>query len=176
MTEPLGKTQVTAGPGFSHPAPVALYPVRTDQYLEFDVEAAKPLVPDATYLAICLGCDVRPTFNVLKAYLRFRISEGPHQGTELYRAYRMQGRFIPGKGPGSGPRPKLKRSGDFFRMLSRVLNLPLNTKAHRVSYRELNGKLCRITTRTVKRDSKQQALLMHERYSVIHDVIGIEAG
>jgi hypothetical protein len=59
-------------------------------------------------------------------------------------------------------------------MLCRVLNLPINTKAHRISHKELCGKLCRIQSRTVTRDSRQQPL--RERYSVVAEILNVEAG
>ena len=153
-----------------------LYVVPSGPDVVFEIEEGKPLIPDAEYLAICLGCDVKPVFQTLKVFLRFRISEGPHIGTELFRPYRVQGRIVPGKGSGSGPRPRLKRSGDLYKMLCRVLNLPGNTKAHRISHKELNGKLCKIQTRTVGKDSRQRPLPAHERYSVVAEVLNIEAG
>lgn len=153
-----------------------LYVVPGGPEIVFEVEDSKPLIPDAVYTAICSGCDVKQVFQTLKVFLRFRISEGPHEGVELFRAYRVQGRIIPGKGPGSGPRPRLKRSGDLYKMLCRVLNLPRNTKAHRVSHKELNGKLCRVHTRTVTKDHRQKPLPEHERYSVVDEVLTIEAG
>jgi hypothetical protein len=140
----------------------------------FEILDARPLIPDATYLAMCVGCDVKQVFQTLKAFLRFRIAAGPHEGTELFRAYGVRGKILLGKGPGSGPRPKVRRDSDLYKMLCRVLDLPRTTKAHRVSHRELIGKLCRIETRTVTRDSKQRPLT--ERYSVIADIMSIEAG
>jgi len=142
--------------------------------LVFEVEEGHPRIPDSTYLAVCCGVDVEPTFKALKAYLRFRIAEGEHAGKVVFRAYNVAGRIIPGKGPGTGPRPKLKRTGDLFKMLCRVLHLPANAKPHRVGMRELQGRLCKIVTRTVVRDYKQRVLPDAARYSVVEDVIAVE--
>ena len=156
--------------------PGSLYAVPSGPEIVFEVEEARPLVPDAIYSAVCVGCDVKSVFQTLKVFLRFRIVEGAHEGVNLFRAYRVKGHILPGKGPGSGPRAKLRRSGDLFKMLCRVLNLPRNTKTRHVSHRELNGKLCRIETRTVTKDSKQRLLDASERYSVVADILNIEAG
>lgn len=143
----------------------------------FDVDEGWPLVPDAIYTAICCGCDVKLGFkSALKTYLRFRIADGEHEGKTLFRAYNVGGKIIPGKGPGTGPRPKLTRGGHLFKMLCRVLNLPINTKPHRVGSRELVGRLCKIKTRTVKHDFQQKALPEAAFYSVVDDVLSIEAG
>ncbi|OAI51718.1 hypothetical protein AYO46_07515 [Betaproteobacteria bacterium SCGC AG-212-J23] len=146
-----------------------LYVVPTGPEVVFEIEGAKPLVPDAIYSAVCFRCDVKPVFQTLKVFLRFRISEGPHQGIELFRAYRVKGTIT-----SKGPRPQLRRSGDLFKMLCRVLNLPRNAKPQHVSYREIAGKLCKIQSRTVTRDSKQK--LLDESYSVVSEVLSIEAG
>lgn len=142
----------------------------------FDVEEGYPLIPDGTYTAICQSCEVKPTFKSLKTYFRFRVVDGEHAGKVLFRAYNVQGKIIPGKGPGTGPRPKLARGLDLFKMLCRVLELPANTKAHRVSSRELVGKLCTIKTRTVCHDHRQRPLADASRYSVVDDILSIEAG
>ena len=151
-----------------------LYAVPDGREIVFEVEEARPLIPDALYLALCVGCDVKQVFQTLKVFLRFRIAEGGHQGAELFRAYRVNGKILPGKGPGSGPRPRVKRSSELYEMLCRVLNLPINTKAHRISHKELCGKLCRIQTRTVTHDSRQKPL--SERYSVVAEILNVEAG
>lgn len=142
----------------------------------FDVDEGYPLVPDGHYKAICIGCDIKFVFKSLKAFLRFRISEGEYAGTVLWRAYGVSGKIIPGKGPGSGPRPKLKRKSKLFKMLARVLNLPHNTRTHHVRSRDLVGKLCWIKTRTVVSDHEQNKLSEAEKYSVVEDVIELIAG
>ncbi len=142
----------------------------------FDVEEGYPLIPDAIYSAVCIGMEVKQTYKRLKAYARFKIADGEHAGKILFRAYNVGGSILPGRGPGSGPRPKLSRGMELFKMLCRVLNLPANTKPHRVSTRELVGKLCQIKTRTVTRDHAQKPLPDASRYSVVDDVLSIEAG
>ncbi len=142
----------------------------------FEVEEGHPLIPDATYQAMCVGCDVKLVFKDLKTFLRFRISEGPHTGAVIWRAYRVGGKIVPGKGPGTGPRPRIKRGSKLFRMLCKVLELPANTKAHRVHARELVGKLCLVSTRTVTANHQQQAFCEAEKYSVVEDVLSIQAG
>lgn len=154
-----------------------VYPLHQPaEEIVFDVDEGYPLIPDAIYKAICCGAEVKPTYKTLKCYLRFRIAEGEHTGKILFRAYNVAGKIIPGRGPGTGPRPRLTRGLDFFKMLCRVLNLPANTKAHRVSTRELQGRLCKISTRTVQRDYQQKPLAEAARYSVVDDVLSIEAG
>src|SRR5262245_20824735 len=75
-----------------------LYVVPGEPEVIFEVEAARPLIPDDCYAALCAGCDVRSTFQTLKVYLKFRICEGPYEGTQLFRAYRVRGGILPGKG------------------------------------------------------------------------------
>jgi hypothetical protein len=160
----------------AQPAKLYAIPISPPEEIVFEVEEGYPLVPDAIYLAICCSCEVKPTFKSLKTYLRFRIAEGEHAGKILFRAYNVEGKIIPGKGPGTGPRPKLTRGLELFKMLCRVLNLPPNTKPHRVGSRELVGQLCKIKTRTVLRDYQQKTLPEAGRYSVVDDVLSIEAG
>lgn len=139
----------------------------------FEVEEGYPLVPDGVYQALCCGVEIKQTFNTPKAYLRFRIAEGDHSGKIVFRAYNLAGRIS--KGPATGLRPKLMRGQDLFKMLCRVLNLPANTKPHRVSSRELVNRLCQIKTRTVTHDYKQKPLAEGARYSVVDDVISVLA-
>jgi hypothetical protein len=140
----------------------------------FEVEQARPLIPDGVYLAVCVGCDIKQVFTTLKASFRFKIADGPHQGIELFCPFRVGGKILPGSGPGSGPRPRIRRGSNLYAILCRVLILAKNAKAHRISHKELIGKLCRIQTRTVTRDYRGRELRDH--YSVVADVLNVEAG
>lgn len=151
-----------------------LYAVPAAPDIEFQIEAARPLLPDGVYMAVCNGCDAKQVFGVLKVFVRFRIVDPPHEGVEVFRAFRVRGRIVPGKGPGSGPRPVLRRSGDLFKTLCRVLNLPPNARAYRVGYRELRGKLCKVQLGAVTKDYKQKP--HSSPYSVVKEVLSLEAG
>lgn len=138
----------------------------------FEVPEARPLIPDAIYTAECTGCDVKEVYGTLKAFFHFTITEGGHAGTALFRPYRLDGKVLPGKGPGSGPRPRLNRDGDLFKMLCRVIPGAATRKAYRLSHRELIGRLCEISTRTVTRDSKRRE--RPEPYSVVFEVLSLK--
>ena len=136
--------------------------------LEIPAKPVFPSVPDGQYRAQCIGCDVSHAFQTIKIFYKFRITDGPCSGIELFRPYRASGKIIPGKGPGTGPRPQLSRNGDLAEMLRRVFHL--DATAHRISHRALVGKICAITTRTVTRDGKRRE---REPYSVVADVLSV---
>lgn len=148
-----------------------LYVVPAGPEVVFEVDAAPPLIPDAEYSALCCGTDVKVVFSVAKVFIRFRIVEGPHEGTIVAFPCRARGQK-----KGDVLRVKLARRGKLFRMLCRVLALPVKVKPHHVSHRELVNKLCRIKTRTVKTNDKQKPLNPAEFYSVVDDVLCVEAG
>jgi len=141
-------------------------PAPLPQEIVFDVDEGYPLIPDAIYSAACTSCEAKQTFGTLKLYFKFRITEGEQSGKILFAAFNV----------GRGKRPKLIRGGDLFKMLCRVLSLPANTKAHRVSSRELVGKVCNIQSRTVTKDYRQRSLPAAACYSVVGQVIEVLAG
>lgn len=145
-------------------------------HIALEVPEGFPLIPDADYTAICTGYETAQVFKGLRIFFHFRVTEGPYTGTMLFRAYRVLGSVIPGKGPGTGIRYRLHRRSDCYKMLCRVLQLPGNTKAHLLWPRELVNKLCRIKTRTVTHDSRQKPLAEGERYSTIAEILSCVAG
>lgn len=136
-----------------------------DIFIEVPANPSPPLVPDALYIADCTGCDISEVFDALRVFYHFRIAEGPHAGSALFRAYPVGGRSIPGK----GPRPHLTRNSDLAKMLRRVLRLE-NARTHRIGLRALVGQRCEIRTRTITKDRKKKE---REPYSVVEDIVSV---
>lgn len=143
----------------THEAP-RLRVVEAHREIYFDVAEGWPLVPDATYKAICRRVEIRQTFRAQKCYLLFRITEGEHAGKEIFKAYNV--------------RKPLGRKSYLFKDLCRLLELPRNTRPHRVSPSELRGQLFTLTTRTVVRDYEGQPLPEGARYSTVAKLEAIE--
>jgi hypothetical protein len=59
-----------------------------------------PLLPDGAYIAQCIGYDISTSFGgkSRKIYLKFKIIEGPYEGSELFMPfnYPLNGKFTPG--------------------------------------------------------------------------------
>lgn len=129
-------------------------------------------LPDGIYEAAYLGHDTAFLFKTAKVFLRFRIvTTGPFHAVELYRAYRA--RALVGR-PGKGGRFKLARGSDLYYDLGRLLHL--RARPDRISLQGLLGCIWRIRVRTVTTDYKQRALPEWDRYSVVEEILGLEAG
>jgi hypothetical protein len=157
------------------PAPVLQLVEGGDGTIE--LQSLPPLIPDGIYRALCLGHETAIVFRTAKVFLQFRVVEpGEQFGKMLYRPYRASGFIRTGKGPGSGLRIKLKARSELFGMLCRVLDLPARTRPDRVGLREMKGKVFKVKTRTVTRDYRQKEIPGFLRYSVVDDVLSLEAG
>ena len=143
--------------------------------IAIQVEENWPLVPDATYTAICTGYECSSVFKGHRIFFKFRIADpGDHFGKVLFAAYPVKGERVKQPGRKTWIRYKIHRRAWLRKMLIRVLNLPRSTKAHEVWPSELINKLCQIRTRTVVEDYEQEPLAPEDQYSVVDDVVSCE--
>jgi hypothetical protein len=137
-----------------------------------DVSAYKPHVPDGDYSAILIGHDTAFIFRTAKAILRFRIATpGPQCGIELFKAYRV---WKLRSKPGRGGQIALRPTNELFVDLVRLLQI--KQRPDRISLRDLQGIVWRITTRTVTKDYQQRPIPDFLQYSVIDRIIEAETG
>ncbi len=131
-----------------------------------------PLVPDDEYVMQCLYHETVMAFRTPKVMVHMQIVDaGPHYGKRLIRAYRVK--ELIGKG-GRGGRLKITRHHELFLTLARLHDKRL--RHDRISLRALTKVLLRATTRTVTTDYKGRPLPESLRYSVVHQLVAIEAG
>lgn len=104
-----------------------------------------------------------------KLILVFRITTlGPYYGKHIYRCYNIKGltkrkEIIP-KGWHS----------DFVREYSRLFGTP--RKLRDIGIRQFKNKVFSCSVRTVKKDFKQRQLPDDMRYSVIDELVNVQAG
>jgi hypothetical protein len=133
---------------------------------------AWPLVPDGEYVMRLLHHETVVAFRTPKVVLHLQIVElGPHHGKRLLRAYRVK--ELIGK-RGRGGRFKLNRRHELFLTLARLYDTRL--RHDRISLRALTKVLLRATTRTVTTDYQGRPLPACLHYSVVDQLVGIEAG
>ncbi len=146
-------------------------PARDDD-IELDGEIP-PLIPEGEYVVRYMKYDTHYMFGGLKLFVHFEIVDsGPHCGTKLYRPYRV---VDAGGKKGKGRRRfKVRPRSQLFLDLVRLFDRKL--RPDRISLACLTPVLLRVRVRTVSRDYKQRPLPESIRYSVISDLIAIEAG
>lgn len=131
-----------------------------------------PLLPDGEYLATFTGHETKRVFREARVFCHFTICDpGPYHGAKLFRAFRA--RSLIGK-EGRGGRFAVGTRSDLFLMLCRILDLKV--RPDRITLRPLHGLLLKVQTRTVTKDYRQQELPQILHYSVIDQVLEIEAG
>ncbi|MDA8363703.1 MAG: hypothetical protein M0Z84_07755 [Gammaproteobacteria bacterium] len=130
-----------------------------------------PLIPDGEYLAICTGWQTAHIFRSAKLYLHFRIVEEQHQGAKLFAPFRVYA--LVGK-PGVNGRFKASRRSRLVFMLATLTGQRL--RGDRLSVRWLTNCMLRVKTRTVLRNYEQCDLPQFLRYSIVHDIVAVEAG
>jgi hypothetical protein len=148
-----------------------------DDDIEIDWGRQAPLVPDGEYVAKFVGHETAVVFGEGKVFLHFEIVDGgPLSGAKLFRAFRVVS--LVGT-PGPGGKFRAAHRGDLVATLARVLDI--NPRRDRITLRPLKSVLLRIRTRTVaaKRDAKSKKMIPRPewlRYSVVDDVVRVEAG
>ena len=131
-----------------------------------------PLVPDGEYLARYHRHDTQRMFGTLKVFLHFEILDpGPYNGTRLYRAYRAVDVVHGKKG---GRRFKLRPRSQLYLDLCRLYGG--NHRRDRISLTALKSLVLRVRVRTVEKDYRQRPLPEALQYSVVGDLVGVEAG
>jgi hypothetical protein len=152
--------------------PPKLGVVKNDESLELDGEIP-PLIPEGEYVVRYIKYDTHYMFGGLKLFVHFEIIDpGPHCGIKVYRAYRV---VDAGGKKGKGRRRfKVRPRSQLFLDLVGLFDRKL--RRDRISLACLKTVLLRVRVRTVSKDYKQRPLPESIRYSVISDLIAIEAG
>ena len=131
-----------------------------------------PLLPDGEYVMQLLHHETVMAFRTPKVVLHMKIVEpGEHNGKRLIRAYRVK--ELIGR-PRKWGRFKLTRHQDLFITLAHLYGKRL--RHDRISLRALGRVLLRGTTRTVTTDYRQRLSPEALHYSVIDELVSIEAG
>lgn len=130
-----------------------------------------PLIPDAEYFATCTGWETVNIFRSAKLFLHFQIISGPHTGRRIFMPFAVAA--LIGK-PGSGGRFKMARRSKLALALGRLTGERL--RGDRVSLQWLTHCVFKVRTRTIKRDFQQRELAPALRYTVVDEILTIEAG
>lgn len=130
-----------------------------------------PLIPDGAYIAHITHWETLNIFRSARLFVHVQIVDGAHTGEKLFAAFAV--RELLGK-PGRAGRFKASRRSKLVRTLTRLTGQRI--RGDRVSLDWLRRSLVRIRTRTVTQDSEQRPLAESLRYSVVADIIAIEAG
>ncbi len=152
-------------------------PLRSSTEIEFIpdciVEGKRwPLLPDCEYVMRYLYHETVNAFRTPKVILHMQIVEpGEHYGKRLIRAYRVK--ELIGR-PRKWGRFKLTRHQELFLTLARLYDKRL--RHDRFSLRALTKVLLRATTRTVTTDYRQQLSPEALHYSMVDELVSIEAG
>lgn len=99
------------------------------------------------------------------------VEPGEHYGKQLYRPYRAK--ELIGKA-GKNGRFKLVPRSEWYLMVCRLYEPQI--RPDRISLRRLKNVLIRVSVRTVRKDYKQRPLLACLHYSVVDELVCIEAG
>lgn len=136
------------------------------------VEGAQwPLVPDGEYVAKLIRHETANVFKTPKLFIHLELVESTHQGARVYAAYRVK-RLI-GQ-PGKNGRFVISPRSELLIQLIQIYGQ--HRRLDRISLRALRHCLLRVRTRTVTTDYRQRPLPEALRYSVVAELIGIEAG
>lgn len=133
---------------------------------------AWPLMPDGEYVMQYLYHETVIAFRAPKVILHMQIVQpGEHYGKRLIRAYRVK--ELIGR-PRKWGRFKLTRHQELFLTFARLYDKRL--RHDRFSLRALTKVLLRATTRTVTTDYRQRLSPEVLYYSVVDELVSIEAG
>jgi len=150
-------------------ATAEVIPLVTENDLPLDVERPV-LIKPGTYEVVLVRYWKGYLYGKSsKLILVFRIvTVGPHYGQHLYRCYNIKGltkrkEIIP-KGWHS----------DFVREYSRLFSMP--RKLRDIGVRQFKNRVFSCSVRTVKKDYKQRSLPDDMHYSVIGELLKVQAG
>lgn len=130
-----------------------------------------PLIEPGEYAVAYTGHATMLAFNRPKLYMYFRIVDGPHTGAKLFRAYRVKA--LSGK-PRKNGRFVVRRSYDLFREYATVTGA--RERPDRIALSNLRNCVLRVSVRTVDHDHRQRPLPEACRYSVVDQMLALEAG
>jgi hypothetical protein len=128
-------------------------------------EAEGP-IPAGEYAVAYIGHHLTFMFNTGKVFIRFRIVAGEYAGRELYRAFNV----------------KMKNKRHFTVAQSSALYREFCTLSGRRERRDridlcrLRNTVIRANVRVVTHDQKQRVLPLFLQYSVVGELLSLEAG
>ncbi len=132
-----------------------------------------PLLPEGEYLVAYTLHETAVVFTTPKVFVHLRIvNPGPYFDQRLFRPYRTT--ELIGK-PGKNGRFTLKHRSELYLTMC-WLYQARKLRPDRMSLRDLNRLVLRVTVRTVTKDYKQRPLPESLHYSVVDLIKGIEAG
>jgi hypothetical protein len=123
-------------------------------------------VPDGEYSLAYTGHQIRYQYGTGKLFLRFKIVQGEYSGRRLYAAYRVK---ITGKRTFT-----CGQASNIYRQFTRLSGR--RDRRDRLPVGLLKNVIVTASVRTVKTDWKQRPLLPHQFYSVVDELLAIEAG
>jgi hypothetical protein len=130
-----------------------------------------PLIAPGEYLVTFTRHETAMMFTRPKIFVHFRIAEGPYSGIPIYAAFRakqLRGR------PRKGGQFTLGRSSELFRQYVRLTGT--RERPDRITLSKLRNCVLRVRVGTVEHDFRQRPLPEACQYSVVRDLLSIEAG
>jgi len=132
---------------------------------------APPLIPPGRYQAVYQHHETALFSKPPRVYVHFRIVGGEHDGARLYRAYRVE--RLNGRGRKNGTF-KVRHTSELFRQFVRVTGG--SERPDRIALSRLRSCVLLVSVRTVETDYRQRALPEALRYSVVDEMLSVEAG
>lgn len=137
-----------------------------------ELVGAPALIPPGEYQATYVKHETAFIYKTAKVFVHFRIYGGDYDGMKLFRAYRVHD--LRGR-PRKNGSFRLKHSQALYRQFVRM-TVSGRERPDRISLMRLRGCLIRVSVRTVQKDSRQRELPEALQYSVVDEMLAMEAG
>ena len=126
----------------------------------------KPLIPDGKYEVQCVGYDSQFCLGkARKTFLKFQIiSDGEHRGKKLFMAFNM---------PYNG---RIKTGSKYYKTWCMVNGWQRPSRNTMMSPRLFKNKVYTIKTRTVKPEHNGAPMPEQFWYSIVDNILGVNAG
>jgi hypothetical protein len=148
---------------------VKVVPLHRDEGIVIVDDA--PLIPPGEYLVTYLRHETAVMFTRPKAFVHFRIVDGPYAGVPVYGAFRVK--QLRGR-PRKQGQFTLGRSSELFRQYARLTGG--RERPDRIALSNLKNCVLRVRVRTVDHDFRQRTLPESCQYSIVGDLLSVEAG
>lgn len=132
---------------------------------------APPQIPSGRYQAQYVSHETALFSKSPRVYVHLQIFGGEHHGSILYRAFRVE--RLNGR-PRKNGTFRLRHSSELFRQFVRITEQ--RERPDRVALSRLRNCLLNVSVRTVTHDYRQRPLPPSLQYSVIDELLSIEAG
>jgi hypothetical protein len=123
-------------------------------------------IPAGDYSIAYLGHQLTFMFHTGKVFIRFRIVAGEHAGRELYRAFNVKMK--------SRHRFSVAQSSALYREFCTLSGR--RERRDRIDLSRLRNTVIRARVRVVTHDQKQRPLPPFLHYSVVGELLSLEAG